>query len=372
MISEAEISASLTVPPPHPAGRTATGPRVLFSITEGECALFLPDFDAAAITLPLGTYPASPELVWLSPADTAAAKASPDNWLALLRDTRPEVIVTAWSSPPLPDDAAPGFPVRYMCHLAGSVRAKVSRAFIERGGLVSNWGGQVAAQVAEHALFLALASLRRAPEWIGVAGIASAGKIRLPTARTRTLFGRRIGLHGFGAVARRLATLLSPFTTGREIDCHADGVPEDRIREAGLRPVKTLAALFSENEILFECEALTPANRASVDAATLARLPDGALFVNIARGQLVDETALYNEVRSGRLHAALDVMHSEPVSADSPWRTLPGAVLSPHIAGPTSDMMPRIGATALQNLVRYFSGKPLENLVTLQHYDRAT
>ncbi|EIP98866.1 phosphoglycerate dehydrogenase-like oxidoreductase [Opitutaceae bacterium TAV1] len=359
--------------------------RVLFALVPREKEIFLPDLD---LSNP-GAFD-NADCIW---PDVLPTRAEPAAWRALLDAIRPDVIVSAWRTPPLPVDWITGgetnsgagaggpagggdgvpCPLRYVCHLTGTVRQKVPRVFLERGGLVTNWGGQVAAQVAEHALLLALASLRRAPAWMGSAGASSAGKASALKTDTQTLFNRRVGIHGCGGVARTLAALLEPFTRDSGgIACFSAGVPDEVIRAAGMRPAGSLARLFAGKEILFECEALTPVNEQSVDAATLAQLPDGALFVNVARGQLVDEAALLHEVRSGRLQAALDVLAIEPVPADSPWRTLPGAIWSPHIAGPTSDMMPRIGSVAMQNLASYLAGRPLSHLVSLEAYDRAT
>ncbi|MDR1283172.1 MAG: hydroxyacid dehydrogenase [Opitutaceae bacterium] len=348
--------------------------RVLFAIVRREKEIFLPDPD---FSNPDAF--AHADCVW---PDVLPTRAEPAAWRALLEDIRPDVIVSAWRTPPLPVDWITGgdgtndgsdgvsCPLRYVCHLTGTVRQKVPRVFLERGGLVTNWGGQVARQVAEHALLLALAVLRRAPAWLGAQETFSVGKTRICNANTRTLCDRRIGIHGCGGVARALAAFLKPFT--QDIACFSAGVPASVIRTAGMEPAGSLAGLFSGREILFECEALTPVNDRCVDAALLGRLPDGALFVNVARGQLVDEIALLHEVRSGRLQAALDVLAVEPVPADSPWRTLPGAIWSPHIAGPTSDMMPRIGSAAMQNLASYLAGGPLSHLVSLEAYDRAT
>ncbi|RRJ96200.1 hydroxyacid dehydrogenase [Opitutaceae bacterium TAV4] len=366
------IAEPIVVPPPSPA-RACAAPaqsRVLFAIVRREQELFIPGFSIPE------TF-ANADCVF---PETLPTRAEPAAWRALLEDVRPEVLVSAWRTPPLPADWINGSngdgvdneacPLRYICHLAGSVRQKVPRAFLERGGLVTNWGGQVAEQVAEHALLLALSALRRAPAWMGEASVASANKMRITNSDTRTLFRRRIGVHGCGGVARALASLLRPFTD--DIACFSTGVPADVIRAAGMHPAASLSELFTGRDVLFECEALTPANTQCVDAAMLARLPDGALFVNVARGHLVDETALLREVRSGRLQAALDVLTIEPVPADSPWRKQPGAIYSPHIAGPTNDMMPRIGTVALQNVENYLARRPLTNLVTLEQYDRAT
>lgn len=296
-------------------------------------------------------------------------KKSPMAWRALLEQTSPEILISAWSTPPLPEEwvVGAGASLRYVCHLTGSVRRQVPRAFIERGGIVTNWGGMAARLVAEHALLLALSSFRRAPEWMcgGSQGASGIGCVE-----TRTLFGARVGIHGCGGVARELARLLKAFTS--DIACHAEGVPSEVIENADMIPVDSSAELFAGRDVLFECEALVPERIGCIDGNLLSLLPDGSLFVNVARGQLVNESALFAEIQSGRLRAALDVMAVEPVPSDSPWRDLPGVILSPHIAGPTLDQLPPIATHALEQVGRYLQGGVPEGSLTLEQYDRAT
>lgn len=328
---------------------------VLFALTTQEQAAFLATPDARG-----------PHDRLIDPASVA----SPEQWRELLEEFRPSALVTCWKTPALPADwlLRDDCPLRYVCHLSGSVRRLVPRAFIERGGFVTNWGGLVAGQVAEHALLLALASLRRLPDWRKPEILAD--KNRLLSLPTQTLFKRRVGIHGCGGVARRLSALLRPFDC--DIACWSEGAPLHLMHDVGMRPACSLDALFSHGEVLFECEALTPCNAGIVGPAQLSLLPDGALFINVGRGQLVDEPALLREALSGRIQVAVDVMLKEPPPPDSPWWTIPGAILSPHVAGPTRDMLPRIGARALENLARFLSGRlPLDTL-TLEIYDRAT
>ncbi|RRJ95611.1 hydroxyacid dehydrogenase [Opitutaceae bacterium TAV4] len=346
--------------------------RILFALDPREREMFLPDTLSSTSPFPARVA----QCLW---PDALPQKTDTANWRAMLDDIRPDILVSAWHMPPLPadwitgtDNTAPA-PLHYICHLTGSVRRQIPRVFIERGGLVTNWGAQAAPQVAEHALLLALASLRQAPQWLprhAEPRQSNAPVNGIGAIDTRTLFGRRVGIHGCGGVARALASILHPFTP--HITCYSEGVSASIIYSSGMKPAATLETLFSCSEILFECEALTTTNRAMINAPLLALLPDGALFVNVARGQLIDESALLAEARTGRLQIALDVMVNEPVQPDSPWREIPGAIYSPHIAGPTLERLPCIASRAMDNITRYLTQKPLTNLVTLDQYDRST
>ncbi len=328
-------------------------PRVVVALTERERSLF---FEGDA--MPPGTL--------LEEADF-----EPERWEARLERERPDVVVSGWSTPPIPERwlMRPDCSLRYVCHVAGSVRALVPRSFIERGGLVTNWGDSVSPQVAEHALLLALAALRHADRWPGFIARDPETR-RIEEIGTRTLFGRRVGIHGFGSVARALLTLLAPF--GVTVTAYSAGVPHELMNEAGVQSCASLAELFRSSEVLFECEALTPATERSVSAELLAALPDDAVFVNVGRGRLVDDAALQREAKSGRLRLALDVVADEPLTSDSPFVASGNAILSPHIGGPTLDRYRRCGQLALANLASFLRGETPPSTITLAAYDRAT
>jgi phosphoglycerate dehydrogenase-like enzyme len=303
--------------------------------------------------------------IWPSEADFA-----PGRWPNFLREAQPVILLTGWGTPPLRADwlESPACPLRYLCHLTGSVRKVVPRSFIERGGLVTNWGSFAGQFAAEHALLLVLASLRNLNAWRPF--IAQPVKSREPESLgTRSLFGRRVGLHGFGNIARALASLLRPF--GVSLHAFSTGVPEAMIRSAGVEPCASLPELFRRSEILFECEALTPATERSVSADLLRLLPDGAVFVNVGRGRVVEEPALVREAASGRICVALDVT-TEDMTEHSELLQLPQAILSPHVAGPTHDQYRHCAGLARQNIARFLCGEPPTARVTLEIYDRST
>ena len=106
---------------------------------------------------------------------------------------------------------------------------------------------------------------------------------------------------------------------------------------------------------------LSDATRHVVDAAFLARLHDGALVVNVGRGPLLDTDAVLAE--AGRLRFALDVTDPEPLPDDHPLWTAPGVLITPHIAGGTTAMLPRMAALVRDQLERLRDDRPLRNLV---------
>jgi phosphoglycerate dehydrogenase-like enzyme len=345
--------SSLAAPPVR---RPVT--RIVAALTARERSLFLQGA--------LGAHAFAPSIHFVEERDL-----QPDVWAARLEQWQPEVLLSAWTTPPLPESwlGQPECPLRYLCHVTGSVRQIVPRTFLERGGWVTNWGDVIAGQVAEHGLLLMLAALRNLHAWRGFFSRPVAAR-QITDLRTRTLFGLRVGLHGFGSVARALIPLLRPF--GVELTVFSAGVPEDLYRQHGVRPAASLHALFAGSDVLVECESLTPATIGSVTAELLAALPDAAVFVNIGRGAVVHETALLREAESGRLRVALDVSATEPLTSDSPLLRSERILISPHIGGPTTDRYAECGARALDNLHRFLDGRPLESALTLAAYDRAT
>lgn len=296
----------------------------------------------------------------------------PEKWSALLQAINPTIIVACWRTPPIPADFvdSPYCALQYVCYLAGSVKHLVPRAFLEQGRLVTNWGDLVSWAVAEHGILLGLAALRNLGAWPQV--IANSADIPSPAnfLQTRVLRGKRVGIHGYGAIARCLIELLKPF--GASVSVYAGGVAPKVIARTGVGAPSSLEDLFGSSDVLFECEALRPDTTGIVNACLLALLPDSAVFVNIARGKLVDEKALLQEARSGRIRVALDVVKVEPLNNASPFVEMGTPVLSPHIGGPTADQYPLCGRHALDNIQRYLRGEPAIGAVTLEQYDRST
>src|SRR5690606_32434867 len=146
-------------------------------------------------------------------------------------------------------------------------------------------------------------------------------------------YDRRVGLHGFGMVARALVPLLAPFRC--RIASFAPGDPDDDLARLGVERAASPEALYAGHDVIVCLVPLTPATHGLVGDGLLSHLRDGAVFVNVGRGAVIDEAALLRH--APRLALGLDVYHDEPLPAASPLRRIPHAVLTPHIAGPTED-----------------------------------
>jgi phosphoglycerate dehydrogenase-like enzyme len=278
----------------------------------------------------------------------------------------PDVLLAGWKTPPLP----PELPSRllYVCYLPGSVRKLVGRAHIENGLLVTNWGGSVSRVVAECALMLTLVCLRRGGHWMSA--MRRPGVWKEARTETASLFGRRVGLHGFGPIARELTRLLGPF--GVEIEVFAPESDPALYAAHGARRVSSLDELFANNDVVIELAPLNPETMGIVTERLLRLIPDGGVFVNVGRGAVVDEEALLRVAREGRIQVGLDVYATEPLPADSGLRGLSNVALLPHLGGPTTDRCRDAGEFAQTNLRAYVSGNGLESVISPEVYDVST
>ncbi len=298
--------------------------------------------------------------VWEHPAPP------PEEYYARLRELKPTVVVGGWGTPRLPEPAPEG--LAYVCYLGGSLKGIVSRAHLEAGLPVTNWGNSISRTVAEHAMFLVLAGLRRARFWnVTMQEERGWGAER---AETASLFGRRVGVHGFGFIAREFVRLLQPW--GCEVSCYAPWMGSALLAEHGVQSMDTLDDLFAQNEVVVGLAPLFDGTRDSIGEAQLRRLGEGGVFVNVGRGHVVDEAAVARVAAEGKIHVGMDVYREEPLPADSPLRGLPNVFLTPHMAGPTHDRRQDAAAFALNNLRAFAAGQPLQAVVTPEIYDQSS
>jgi phosphoglycerate dehydrogenase-like enzyme len=293
-----------------------------------------------------------------------------DEWLKLWKTSPAEILVCAWQTPALNGPLLPAelAPLRYVCYLAGSVRRLVPRELVQNGLVVTNWGNSIAPTVAECALMLILMALRRASHW--AIAMHSQGEWKNGATITQSLIGRRVGLHGFGAIGQSLVPMLRPFTNS--IQTYSPRVPDAILSRHAVSRARSLEQLFSTSDVVVELEAATPESFHMVQESHLRMIPDGGVFVNVGRGSVVDEAALARVARDGKIQIALDVFEQEPLSADSPLRGMPNITLLPHLGGPTRDRRRDSGALALKNLRAYLRGEPQDAVVSLDVYDRST
>ena len=223
-----------------------------------------------------------------------------------------------------------------------------------RGIPVCNLPGTNAPAVAELALLLMLGALRRIAR-LDAAVRAGRGWSLDPAEQEGfgELGGRTVGLVGYGAVPRALAPALSAL--GCRVLYVSRAPKPDAV--GAWRP---LDALLAESDVVSLHVPQTPETTRLIDAAALARMKPGAVLVNPARGGLVDQAALAEALRGGRLAAAgLDVFETEPPDAADPLLALPNVVLTPHVGWLTSGTFDRSLAVAAENCRRLAAGEEL-------------
>jgi phosphoglycerate dehydrogenase-like enzyme len=220
---------------------------------------------------------------------------------------------------------------------------------------LTNGSGASGIAVAEHALALLLALLKRLPE-LATAQHARAWRHDFTEAE---LHGRTVCIVGMGDVGRSVARLLRAFGV------HTIGVRRSAQAIDEVDETVTTAELGNALErcsILILAPALTPETRGLIGAAELAQLPPGALVINVGRGAVVDEPALVDALNSGRLAGAgLDVLAEEPPAPESPLWNMPNVIVTPHSAAHTEATDDRSVELFLENLGRFQRGEPLHN-----------
>jgi phosphoglycerate dehydrogenase-like enzyme len=277
---------------------------------------------------------------------------------------RGDVLVTGFATQTLdPLELARRMPrLRWIHSLFAGVDSLVARELVERGIVVTNASGVYAPAMAEYA-FAALVLLARGlPELLAASAEHRWSDHRL----ARELSGKRVGIVGFGGVGRRVARLC----VAAEMDVRA-------IRRApaadGGEPGVRLGGPDDLEDMLGWCDALVlsasanASTRGLIGARELALLPAHALLVNVARGELLDESALAAALNAGGIAGAmLDVTMSEPLPPESPLWSARNLWITPHMSGGTLESRARSLDLLVDNVRRYISGETLVNVVDLE------
>ncbi|MDR2604505.1 MAG: phosphoglycerate dehydrogenase [Desulfovibrio sp.] len=240
-------------------------------------------------------------------------------------------------------DAAPGLKVISRCGSGlDSVDLSAAQA---RGIQVRNTPLAPVEAVAELTLALALDLSRRITRMDR--------EVRAGTWKKhmgRLLAGKRVGLFGFGRIGRKVASLFT--LMGCEIAFHDPGVVDG----GACRRMEAEALLAWADIVTLHCPPRAD-GLPLLDAGRLARMQDGALLINAARGGLVDESALAGALRSGKLAgAALDVFAQEPYPSSGPLASLPGVILTPHIGAYAAETRAAMEVESVRNLLAVLHG----------------
>ena len=179
-----------------------------------------------------------------------------------------------------------------------------------------------------------------------------------PPLQQEELHGKRVLLIGYGSIGKTIESLILPF--GVELTRVARSA---RTEPVPVHAVPELDSLLPEAEILILILPLTPATHHLIAAPQLARLPQGALLVNAARGPVVHTDSLVEALNAGRIRAALDVTDPEPLPPDHPLWRCSNTLITPHIAGITPRSAPRAVGLAADQIRRMLRNEPLRHVV---------
>ncbi|MFT3965146.1 MAG: D-2-hydroxyacid dehydrogenase [Sphingobium sp.] len=222
--------------------------------------------------------------------------------------------------------------------------------------ILANQGGAVAPIVAEHALTLGLALLRRLPQAIDQTRAGTWD--RAIASGIQSLEGRTLVIVGHGHIGRNLARFAKPF--GTHIIAVSRSPVDDPNVDAHV-PLSGLKEALAQADLAVVSIALTPQTRHIIDREALAAIKKGAVLVNVSRGATVDPVALREALESGHLGAAgIDVTDPEPLPEGDPLWSAPNLIITPHVAGAGgARVRDRIVSVVTDNLQRLIDGRPL-------------
>ena len=282
-----------------------------------------------------------------------------------------EVLLRGWLVAEAFDRLLARAPHLTWVHSATSgVERALTPAARARDVLVTNARGVFSRPIAEHVLLMILAVSRHLPELL-----------ELQRERTwQPLEGRElreltIGIVGYGSLGRSVASLASAFgarviALRRRPESGApaspdeeDGFPFEPRIDRVVGPDR-LHELIGESDVVVLAAPLTPETEGMIDEAAIAAMKRDAWLINVARGRLVDDTALIRALRDNRIGgAALDTFRDEPLPPGSPYWDLPNVILTPHTAWSSARVLDRSIDLFCDNLLRFSRGEPLRNVV---------
>ena len=265
-----------------------------------------------------------------------------------------DVCITHWDCPSFSEEVLEhADQLKLIVHAAGSVADLVTGQVYDRGIKVCSANTIMAKYVAEGVLAYILAGLRWIPQHAFDLQYKKVWKKR--RVESNSLIGAKVGLIGLGTIGRFLIDLLEPFNT--QIKIFDPYVSVDSLKEYPNVALATLQDVLAWGDIISIHASLTKDTRGLLDINKLKLIKEGALLVNTARGAIVDEKALADELRMGRFQAILDVYETEPLPLDSALRNMDNAILLPHVAGiPAREQM---SYAMIEEIGRYSKGEPL-------------
>jgi D-3-phosphoglycerate dehydrogenase / 2-oxoglutarate reductase len=238
-------------------------------------------------------------------------------------------------------------------------------AATRRGIVVANAPESTVVSAAEQTIGLLVALARNIPQ---AHAALKDGRWERSRWSGFELAGKTLGVLGFGRIGQQVAR--RAVGLGMRVVAYDPFVAEERFREVAVEHAETIEEVLGEADVVTLHLPLTPETERLIDAGTIAQMRDGARLVNAARGALVDEQALVEAIRSGKLAgAALDVFPSEPYAG--PLLELEEVVVTPHLAASTDEAQDRAGVIVAEQIVAALEGGLVTNAINIPVVDQA-
>jgi phosphoglycerate dehydrogenase-like enzyme len=257
--------------------------------------------------------------------------------------------------------SAPGNTVRWM-HFLTAGREGFDAVGLPPAVAVTHPAGCVSPTVAEHAMTLLLALVRRVPAMLEEQAKGNWSRLEV-SAKATSVEGKVMAIVGYGQIGREIALRARPF--GIRIIAVSRTPKSDELLDESY-PLSELDQVLARADIVMLTIALTAETRHLFDRQGLQACKPGVVLINVARGGLVDQQALAAALASGHVGAAgLDVVDPEPLPATDPLWSAPNLIISPHFAGGGSMVSQmRLAESAAANLIRLIKKEPLQHLVS--------
>lgn len=327
-----------------------TLPKVLVTIPDGplKSHMFTPEFMAEQAQ--------KADLLW----NPYGRELTEDELCELIQGK--DACITGWGSPKVSERVlSHADSLKFIGHCAGTVRWLVDESFFSRGIVLTNANLALAPSVAEYCLMTMLMARWRL--------LDSLHRVQTNLWQTNNdvvpgLNGCKIGLIGFGVITEELLILLGKFDV--DILVHSSHCPQEMQRKYGFRLASLEETLCCD--IVSVHVTLSEKTRGMITRERLAMIPDGAIFMNTSRAAVVDEQALYEELKSGRLYGIVDVFSQEPLPKDHPLRNVPNAIITPHSAGTSVYFRRKMAELTFGDMHKALRGETPRGLITLEKY----
>ena len=288
------------------------------------------------------------------------ANAQFDDYRKLVADAN--VMITGWGTTRITQPLLAAAPkLKLIAHSAGSVKGIVDEMVYDKGVRVTTAAGANAISVAQFTVGMIVTMLKQIP-WIATAyAKGDVEEVRRRRPAIRELMDISVGIIAASRVGREVIAMLKTYPR-LNIKVYDPYVKPDQAQQMGVELVSLQEAC--------RCDVVSihapniPETHKMFNARTLALLPDHCVLINTARGALIDEEALVMELKRRPLYACLDVTDPEPMKPDSPLRTAPNVILTPHIAGAIQQACRDMGCLAIDETLRFAAGQKLQHEVT--------